>query len=232
MKKILLFIVAMALVLCVLTVAVCAEEVVTDEIITESASESVSELVTSISEEQATEPAPADETDHTIFTRVWEYIVHYKSEILSAAGDGIILIGVMILRGVFKKRTSDMSVDLKGIRGDTSHTGAQQDAVVDAVNELISGYNKMKEEYEKYEAVEDDRNKIIGAVLAQNTAILDILRTVYANNKNIPQGVKDMVVLDCANLRKVLGNDDTLLAVVDSVHEKISQGMEASEAET
>lgn len=222
MKRILLFIIAMALVLCAFTVATSAEELVT-EVASEEVTEAVEEIVS-----PAPDPEPSKDPEHTLFTRVWEYVVRYKSEILSAAGDGIILIGVMILRGVFKKRTTDMSSDLKGIRVDTSRTGSQQTAVVDAMNELIEGYNSMKEAYEKYETVEDDRNRLVGAVLTQNTAILDMLRTVYANNKNLPQGVKDVVMLEYANTKKALGDDELLRSVVDSVHEKVNAGTEVA----
>jgi len=82
----------------------------------------------------------------------------------------------------------------------------------------------MKEAYEKYETVEDDRNRLVAAVMAQNTALLDMLRTVYANSKNLPQGVKDTVMLEYANARKMLSDDEALRAVIDSVHEKINAG--------
>ena len=231
MKKILLFIIALALVLCVFTVAASAEEVVTDELVTETVSEAISEAQTDAPEgsEESTSSTPAVQTtNHTLLTRVWEYIVKYKSEILGVTGDALILIGVMVLKGLFKRKTTDISIDIKGVKGDTSHTGAQQTAVVEAVNELIAGYNKMKEAYEKYEAVEDDRNRLVGAVMAQNTAILDMLRTVYANNKNLPQGVKDVVMLEYANIKKVLGDDKLLRAMVDSVHEKVNAGTEVT----
>lgn len=238
MKRILFVLCAVLTVLCIFTAAVGAEtatgELVT-ELVTETASDEATEVVTDAPSdtEAATEAvlpeASADESvSPTLFTRVWEYIVKYKSEILGIVGDGMILIGMMVLKGIFKKKTSDMSNDIKGVRGDTLRAGAQQTAVVDAMNELISGYNSMKEAYEKYEMVEDDRNRLVGAVLAQNTAILDMLRTVYANNKNLPQGVKDVVMLEYANTKKALGDDELLRSVVDSVHEKVNAGTEVA----
>ena len=238
MKRILFVLCAVLTVLCIFTAAVGAETATGElapELVTETALDEATEVVTDAPSdtEAATEAvlpeASADESvSPTLFTRVWEYIVKYKSEILGIVGDGMILIGVMVLKGIFKKKTSDISSDIKGVRGDTSRAGAQQIAVVDAVNELIAGYNNMKKAYEKYETVEDDRNRLVGAVLAQNTAILDMLRTVYANNKNLPQGVKDVVMLEYANTKKALGDDELLRSVVDSVHEKVNAGTEVA----
>ena len=165
---------------------------------------------------------PEEGKYHTIFTRIWEYVVTYKAEILAVAGDAIIFIGVLILRSVFKKKTTDISSDLKLVKGDASGTRSQQVLVTDAINGLIGGYNEMRASYDKYESVEDDRNRLVAALAIQNTAILEILRTVYVNSKNLPQGVKDVVTLEYANALKTLGNDETLRAVVEAVREKVT----------
>ncbi len=159
---------------------------------------------------------------HTIFTRIWEYVITYKAEIIAVAGDAIIFVGVLILRSVFKKKTTDISSDLKLVKGDASGTRSQQVLVTDAINGLIGGYNEMRASYDKYESVEDDRNRLVAALAIQNTAILEILRTVYVNSKNLPQGVKDVVTLEYANVMKTLGNDETLRAVVEAVREKVT----------
>lgn len=215
MKKFLFILCAMAIMLCIFTATAGAEA------ITDSASEVTSDI--------ANEPATTakEGANPTLFTRIWEYAVRYKSEILGVSGDALIFICVILLRGLFKKKTSDISSNIKSVKGDTSQAGAQQVSVVGAVNELIGGYNSMKESYEKYETAEDDRNRIIGAVMVQNTAILDMLQTVYANSKNLPQGVKDMLTLKYANALKTLDNDEILRTVVDSVHEKVNTGAAA-----
>ena len=80
----------------------------------------------------------------------------------------------------------------------------------------------MREAYEKYEAVEDDRNRLVGACLVTNTALLEILSRVYVHNKNMPQGVKDVVMLIYTNAQKALSDDEVLRDVVESVKTKIS----------
>lgn len=238
MKRILFVLCAVLTVLCIFTAAVGAEtatgELVT-ELVTETALDEATEVVTDAPSdtEAATEAvlpeASADESvSPTLFTRVWEYIVKYKKEIIDAVGHCAVITLLALIERRAKKKNNAISSGIDSIKGDTSHTSAQQTAVVDAVNELISGYNSMKEAYEKYETVEDDRNRLVGAVLAQNTAILDMLRTVYANNKNLPQGVKDVVMLEYANTKKALGDDELLRSVVDSVHEKVNAGTEVA----
>lgn len=166
---------------------------------------------------------------HTLLARIWEYVVTYKAEIIAVAGDAIIFIGVLILRSIFKKKTTDISSDLKLVKGDASGTRSQQVLVTDAINGLIGGYNEMRASYDKYETVEDDRNRLVAALAIQNTAILEILRTVYVNSKNLPQGVKDVVTLEYANVLKSLDNDETLRSVVEAVRDKVNASAETSQ---
>ena len=179
-----------------------------------------------IAAEESTEENISSETVessvyHTFYGRVLEYYNSNKTEIIGLAGDGLLLVGLLVVRSLFKKKTREISTDIKIVKGDAAGTATAQSSVVSAVNCMIDGYNDMRTAYEKYELVEDDRNKLVGAVMVQNTAILEILSLVYVHNKNIPQGVKDLVTLKYANCQKALDNDAFLRAVVESVREKI-----------
>jgi hypothetical protein len=66
---------------------------------------------------------------------------------------------------------------------------------------------------------------VVGAVLATNTAILEILTMVYTNSKNLPQGVKDLVNLKYANCLKTLDDDEKVKAIVTAVRENIGTTM-------
>jgi hypothetical protein len=69
--------------------------------------------------------------------------------------------------------------------------------------------------------------------MVQNAAILEMLATVYVHNRNVPQGVKDLVTLRYANVEKILSNDDLLRSIVESVRDKINtQDIEQTEEPT
>lgn len=181
-------------------------------------SENVTEgLVTENSDNKGTAPVG----EHTLFSRVWECLIEHKTEALGVGGDAILIIVSIIIKLRNDKKTKGISDDLKAVKGDASATSISQNSVVNVVNQLIDGYNGMHNSYEKYGLTEANRNKLIGAVMVQNTALLEILTTVYVNNKNLPQGVKDLVNLKYANTLKTLGDDQTLIAIVEAVREKI-----------
>jgi hypothetical protein len=92
----------------------------------------------------------------------------------------------------------------------------------DSNEHLNTGYADMKAAYEANALKEDDRNRLIGAVMVQNTAILEILSSVYVHNKNLPQGVKDLVILKYANTQKAISDDEMLCSIVEAVREKIN----------
>lgn len=199
---------------------------------TEEPAETPSEAITE--EAPAVGDTPTENEPHTLFTRVWEYCVENKTEMLGLAGDAVIFILAIFVKLRNDKKTKNITEVLGVIKGDASGTANSQTSVISSVNDMITGYNEMRQSYDKYESVEDDRNRLVGAVMVQNTAILEILSTVYVNNKNMPQGVKDLVNLKYANCLKALGDDETLRAIVETVREKVgtNNDVEKEEMET
>ena len=173
---------------------------------------------------------------NTIFTRMWEFVEKNKTEVVSAIGSGLVLIVNAVVKTANSKENKKLSERLNTIQGDTQGTIKAQTSIIDVINQMISGYNEMKESnadlrsgyenmktaYEINATREDDRNRLIGAVMVQNTALLEILSSVYVHNKNLPQGVKDLIILKYANAMKALSDDEILCAIVESVREKIN----------
>ncbi len=175
--------------------------------------------------------SPGEGSEHTLMTRVWEFVLDNKSETLTFVGDvAIVFFGLynFIRSGGRVKRIEN---DLRVVRGDTSGTCLSQNSVVDAVNNMIAGYDEMRIAYEKYQNTEDDRNKLVGAVMLQNTAILEMFSVVYVNNKNLPQGVKDLINLKYAHCLEALDDDESLRGIVESVRNRIGTNKEIAEEE-
>jgi hypothetical protein len=170
------------------------------------------------------EEAPAEEISyHTIFTRIYEYVCEHDSQIISAAGSGILLIFGAITKAATKRKNKETEGTLELIANGVSGTATTQDSVIKAVNVMAQGYNEMRAAYEKYEAVEDDRNRLVGACLVTNTALLEILSRVFVHNKNMPQGVKDYIMLQYTNAQKIIGDDAALESIVEDIRKKLNE---------
>lgn len=178
--------------------------------------------------EEASDETPVTETtEPTLFTRVWEYIESNKEVVVSAAGN-IILFACAVMTYIRNKRRNNLIIGgVSKLETGTQVIGGQQSSVVNAMNSLIENYNAMADKYERYGSLEGTRDKYAVAMVTQSYAILEILHTVYANSKNIPQGVKDLINLKYANCLKQLSDDKDLLAIADSVRSIIG-----TEAET
>lgn len=221
---------------------VSAETLETVETETPVAEEPVVEEETAPEIETPVPEAPEASGDgenayHTFFTRIREFITTYSGETLSVLGSVILLILNLILKHAGYKSSKDTKKALEAIKGEVDETLGGQNSVVDVVNNMIDGYNSlsekydaMKESYDLYGQTEDERNRVVGAVLATNTAIIEILTTVYVNSKNLPQGVKDIVNLKYANCLKTLDDDKQLKAIVEAVRNNI--GATGATAET
>ena len=171
--------------------------------------------------------------DPTLFTRIWEFVGQYPEETVTVVGT----LALAVMNFFIKKGNVKNSKDTKKLLDVANETLGGQNAVVGVVNDMIEGYNglaqkyeAMKEKYDLYGATEDERNRLVGAVLATNTAILEILATVYPNSK-LPQGVKDIVNLKYANCLKMLDDDTQLRAIVEAVRSNIGNSEATGEAE-
>ncbi len=175
-------------------------------------------------EPEVTEAVETPAENHTLFSRAWEFVVQNRETVTAVCGDITLFAIGVITYMKNRKRSNTISGDLKLVAQDASGTHNSQVAVVDAVNAMIDGYGTMKESYDKYGALEGDRDRLIGAIVVTNTAILEILQTVYANSKNMPQGIKDIVNLKYANCLKAMESDETLKSVVAVVRDTIGIG--------
>lgn len=224
MKKIYSTIVALVMVL-TLCIGIGATEVTDTDF---EAAEIVTEEIAEEADEEVVESTTAESTEseyHTLFTRLWEYCMTYKTEIVGVVGDIAIFVLALFIKLRNDKRTANIAQGIISIKGDTTDTTKAQTSVVGVVNEMVDGYNALKQSYDKYGETEDDRNRVVGTLVAQNAAMLEILTTITVNNKNLPQGIKDIVMLKYANCLKALDDDEKLKAVVTSVRESIGTNL-------
>lgn len=178
------------------------------------------EIAAESSETEKTEEIPEAESEvenNTIFSRVYEWVERYKTEIITAVGDVILVIMLILEKVKSKKATTAIGSQLLSIGKGVTNTETSQNNVVGVTNELIAGYNKFEQTINTFDAKEDERYKTALAAYAYSKAILEILTTVYANSKNIPQGVKDLVNLKYADVLKIVGDDDKLKEIVEPV---------------
>lgn len=166
---------------------------------------------------------------HTIFTRLWEFVEANKTEVVSGVGSALVLIANAAIKASNTKGNNKLSESLEVIQGTASNTTKAQGSIVNAVNQMITGANAMTEKvetmyaaYEENQALENERNRLLGAMMVEVTAILEMLSSVYVHNGHLPQGVKDLVVLKYANTQKALSDDELLYAIVEAVRGKIN----------
>lgn len=166
---------------------------------------------TEIVQEEQTEPVE----EPTFFGRVWEWVTANAAEILTVLGD-IALVACLIAQRVKqKKKLVELGTNIITVKDDVANTVSSQKNVVNVTNELIEGYNNFEKALNNFDATESERYKTLLAAFAQTKAILEILTTVYANSKNIPQGVKDLVNLKYADVLKLVGDEDKLKEIAE-----------------
>ena len=170
------------------------------------------------------EPAEESEENPTFFGRIWEFLEQNYPEVITTIVGVFMFLLTTILPTLVKK-------SMKKLDSNVLKSNSTQTEVVDAVNCLIEGYNTLKKELEDYNKTEDERYKMVGARIVQTQAILDILATVYANSKNLPTGVKDLINLKYAKALKLVENSEELKEIAQSTGAEIVTEVKESETE-
>ena len=214
----------------VLSFSVFALGIGTGQTTTAYAAEIEADSSENITPEEIPEVEPEVE-NHTIFSRMYEWVTEHKTEIITAVGDVILVIILIIEKAKSKKSYTAIGSQLLSIGKGVYNTETSQNNVVGVTNELIAGYNKFEQTLDNFDAKEDERQKTAMAAYIQTRAILKILVTVYANSKNVPQGVKDLVNLEYADVLKLVGNEETLKQLVDSTAVQSTEESAAATAE-
>lgn len=171
-----------------------------------------------------------DAEPETLFTRMFEFVDAHRQMIVMCIGF-IFSIAIAVKDGCKQKKTNVASDEkqsniLSGVNGVVS----SQNGVIDAVNQLSIGYERMKTAYERYESVEDDRNKLVGAVMIQTATVLDIMASVYVNSNHLPQGEKDIILLKYSKCLAAMEDDEKLRECMRAVQNILGKDAEKNEA--
>lgn len=212
MKRLFAFIIA-ALMLCLISVPVFADEVAEPEV--------------TVAPETIPDAEPSTAEDHTFATRVWEYVKKNKNTVFEVGFSTVIL----VLLWFVKKAQSKLKNDLSLSNSNSVSVANSQSGVIGAVNTMIEGYNTFKSDFTKIKDADAERDKQIAAMIVTNTAILDIMSRVFPNSKTLPQGVKDMVNITYANTMKAINDDQQLTALVEASRILLAAGTEKAASE-
>ena len=211
MKRILILVFTMIIALG-LSLSVYAEEIASDTVVPEDTY--TADEVDSVEDEKYST------SFDTVLTRLLEWWDVNKAEIIAAAG----FIGAAILTFLWNKIKKFLTDIVSKIISLISSTNAS----TDNIKSLIKGYNGQTDEIsalrgelsETKRKLESANNKLeeVEELIGH---IAHILTTVYTNSKALPQGVRDMVNIECAHCMKLvdLGASDSEV-VSDEVKEE------------
>jgi hypothetical protein len=188
--------------------------------------------------EETTETDEADDTEYeTLFTRIFEFVEAQKELIVSFVGF-VAMIILTIKEARARKNTGDATTNsLASIFNGTKAVFDSQSGVVDATNNMLQGCENLRDsnaallqtvaDMQKNEA---ERDKVIGALAVEVMTVLEILASFTANNKNLPQGVKDANMLRYSKCLASLESDETLRSCIAAIRGAIGATEENKEA--
>lgn len=163
---------------------------------------------------ESTQDQASVEIEPTFLERVREWFDANMGEVLGGISTVISTIFLIVVMPYLKnKMTSFNSVTLAN--------SASNNEVVGVVNQLISKYNDLQSKLEHTEDRELSRDGLTKELFIFQKSTLQILTTVYANSKNVPQAVKDLVNMHYV---KALKSEAENALINDSIAEAKNEG--------
>lgn len=146
--------------------------------------------LTAIETEEETDYEYDGTADNPTFgSRVEEWFSHNFLEFMQSV-DLVAVVGAIVAiileRKSNKKNTHETKTSIKENTAEIKRNTESNDEVLRVANLLIDSTNALA-------ASEEKRDVNVEQLLVLNKAVLEILVTVYVNNKNIPQATKDLV---------------------------------------
>ena len=162
--------------------------------------------------EAVTETAPVTEDD-SLVTRLYEVWDSYSAEILSGGGICAMITGLIVfwkkIKPILVGVVSALSTLINGV-DDKTKIPTQQSKVLNGIVEGIEGLDKRVDEFSRsVESVKAEREATaehIKAVERELCALAKAFELAYSNSK-LPQGVKDLVSMECAECVKLAETD-------------------------
>lgn len=213
MKRIMALFLLMILVCSMLTIFCYAEDGEADELPNETETYKTDVDVNDLAQ-QVIDIITTDDENTTMAGRLMQWVEEHKGELLTVLGNAILCIVYYFVYKIQKSHNVKIVETATSILDKVRSTSSSNSKMVDTMNGMIEGYNAMEKLYEDNKANEEERSKLVNAVMIQNTAILEILREAYSQNKNLPQGVKDLINLAYASAKTTIESDDSLASVV------------------
>lgn len=171
--------------------------------------------------------AVSDEVN--LFTRLYEAFVDNKTDIFTLGGSAVLFVISLLLKKDVGATSKNVIDNIARVLSKTDISVEQQQAIVSGLNEMVDGYNEIKEQSQNVSKRLFEFERDMTAVLESNTAletkitecfalmtallekgmmqnadVMEVMTAVYSNTK-LPQGIKDFVVLkrtDSARLVK------------------------------
>ena len=107
--------------------------------------------------EEVPEQNPENTEDINIFTRLYEAFVGNRTEVFSLLGSGVLLVLSIILKkdlGAVSNRIID---NIAKVLSKSDVSEKKQSAIIDGLNEMVDGYNEIRE---KTELMQIDLQKV------------------------------------------------------------------------
>lgn len=165
----------------------------------------------------------AEEMYHTILSRLGEWFGENK-EFVAAIGSGIAtLVAYVVVVIKHGGSLAIMTEAIKRVMGKTDGVHTSQKGVVECVNTLIDGYTTMKADFDALKETDEERTKMMAAVLAEVTTVMEMMQTAYAHNRNVPQSFKDTINVKYAHCMKLVDDDAELSACVGAVKHALDE---------
>lgn len=145
-------------------------------------------------------------TMSTVYDRAIEWWKENEDEISTVVSFVATALFAMFIKKI-KAGILDLTVKIKSLISTSTNSTNKQDELILGFNGQIDVIEKLVSENSALKAINEQNAKEIVATKQEIAHIAHILTTVYTNSKALPQGVRDMINIECAQCMRIAAGE-------------------------
>lgn len=165
------------------------------------------------------EVVPEEEPDVDFFTRLYEAFVSNKSEVFTLLGSGVLFVLSMILKKDLGASSAKMVDGIAKVLSKTDISDEKQNAIVGGLNQMVDGYNDIKEESAEMKATLEG---VCGALKEDMHYFAEEIKGVVQSNAELETKIESLFNVVIALMDKGITQNAEVMEVLSAVYENNS----------
>lgn len=159
---------------------------------------------------------PDETVDVDVFTRLYEAFIGNKTDVFTLLGSGVLLVLSIILKKDLGAVATKIIDNIAKVLSKSDVTEQKQSAIIDGLNEMVDGYNEIRE---KSATMQEDIKNVSDLIKGDMERISKEFTEVVSSNVELDAKIDKLFSIVISLMDKEIAQNAEVMDVLTSVYE-------------